>query len=376
MLVGFGTVLLSFSLVFGASLNRNNNLNNPSELSKECDYDNSIRTYFCKNVHDVFPNKFYGNYHLKCVNCDIRTFTNSTFPYTNSLVSFNVSESNIRYIMPRAFSSLTSTQYIYLQNNDLLEVAPEAFWGLRQVYELHLENNEIVNLYPGILAEMEANSVDLSKNKIRELPNGAFEGSLGILMLDISQNNIRKINENAFLSLVNLEILNLEGNKICHLPLGLFKNLNTLRNLNLADNKLSKFAIGTFSGLKNLHILNLANNTLFNFDGNFLLPLSQLSKLDISANGIYYFDANTLHVNVRTLRVLRLDDNILDCNLLMGIIQYFKSVSVDVVNTVKRYHLQNIDGIACTEVAIRETAKLEDFLKVAQEDAKKSIAYC
>ncbi|KAJ3631224.1 hypothetical protein MTP99_012366 [Tenebrio molitor] len=346
------------------------------EFQAICDYQHDIRTYFCKNVRDNFPNIFYGNYHLQCVKCHIRTFSNKTFPSTNNLVSFNVSDSGIRFITGRAFSTLSNVQYIYLQSNSIQEIAPEAFWGLRQVYELHLENNQISGLNPGFLDDLEANTVDLSNNKIKILPNSAFEGSLGILILDLSKNLIKTVEADAFVGLESLEVLNLEHNQICHLTLGVFKHSSTLRRLNLADNKLTKFTIGTFSGLTNLNSLILANNTISVFDGNILIPFNHLSKLDVSHNGIYYFDANSIHINVPTLKTLRIDDNLLSCIHLTNVIQFFKKVHVEVVNTVGRYHVQNVNGIACTEIVLTQAVDFEQFLKVANEDTKKSIVYC
>ncbi|EFA02565.1 phospholipase A2 inhibitor beta [Tribolium castaneum] len=341
-----------------------------------CDYEHDIRTYFCKRIRDVFPNIFYGNYHLQCEQCNIRIFTNKTFPFSNSLVSFNVSESAIRVITSRAFSSLSNIQYLYLQNNIIEDIEPGAFAGLRQVYEVHLENNNLGKIVPGFLDDLEANTVDLKNNKIKHLPSGVFGGSLGVLILDLSKNRIKTIEPDAFAGLESLEVLNLENNELCHLTCGVFKHLSTLRQLNLADNKLSKFTVGTFSGLTHLTSLNLANNSISAFDGNILIPFNHLSKLDLSRNGIYYFDANSVHVNVPTLRVLRIDDNLLSCIHLINVIQYFKKVHVEVVNTVGRYHVQNVIGIACTEIILNHSVDFEQFLKVAEEDTKKSISYC
>ena len=347
-----------------------------AETQNGCDYEHDIRTYFCKNIHDAFPNVFYGNYHLQCVKCNIRTFTNRTFPYTNNLVSFNASESGIRAIAWRAFSSLTNIQYIYLQNNEIQEIAPDAFWGLRQVYEVHLENNHLENAVPGFLNDLEANTVLLNNNNIKTLPNSLFGGSLGFLILDLSKNFIKTVHEDAFFGLENLEVLNLENNHICHLTLGVFKHLHTLRQLNLADNKLTKFTIGTFSGLTNLNTLNLANNSVSVFDGNILIPFDHMSRLDLSGNGIYYLDANSIHVNVPTLKTLRIDDNLLSCIHLINIIQFFKKMHVQVINTVGRYHVQNVNGIACTEMILTHPVEFEQFLIVAKDDTKKSIQYC
>lgn len=349
-----------------------------SQNNKEnkCEYRHAEKTYYCKNIIDTFPDIFYGNYHLRCIECNIKIFSQTTMPYSNSLTAFNVSNSGIRYILPKAFTNLGNSQYFFLQNNEIVNISADAFSGLTQVYEVHLENNYINSLTVGFLRGLEANSVSLKHNKIGELPGKVFDGALNIMTLELQHNKIKTLHPDTFYGLDSLEFLELQNNYLCSIPLGTFQHLRTLRHLNLANNRLSTFAIGTFSGLVNLHTLGLANNSISTFDGITLLPMNHLSELDLSGNGIYYLDAHGIHSNAPTLRSIRIVDNIFSCSLLANIIRYLKQANVNVWNTYGRYNVQNVNGIACIERIVVEPISFKYFLQEAEREAERQQKYC
>lgn len=347
------------------------------ELTQDCLYEHEIRTYICKNIVDVFPKKFYGNYHLKCVHCQIPIFSNQTFPYDNGLVSFNLSHSGIQIITTRAFSRIGDAQYIYLQDNKMRNISEEAFYGLRQVYELHLERNLLQTLIPGFLNEFESINVNLSENFIEEILDNAFKGSLGIMTLDLSRNKIRTLNSESFGYLDSLEHLDLSSNYLCHLPFGVFKHLDTLKELNLAHNKLRALTVSSFSGLTNLIRLNISKNRLAEFDAVSLLPFMHISTLDVSKNSLFFLDSVAVHMSAPTLRVVVIDDNLWSCTLLQNLIQSFKSVHVAVETKAGRYDVQNILGIACTVKEVKENISFKVFMEAVAEDTEKyNNNYC
>lgn len=347
------------------------------ELTEDCLYEHAVRTYICKNIRDVFPKKFYGNYHLKCVHCKIPIFSNETFPYDNGLVSFNISHSDIHMITNRAFSGLGDTQYIYLQDNKLRNISEEAFYGLRQVYELHLERNMLHALVPGFLREFESINVNLSENFVEEIQDNVFQGSLGIMTLDLSANKIRTLNSESFGYLDSLEHLDLSLNYLCHLPFGVFKHLDTLKELNLAHNKLRSLTVSSFSGLTNLIKLNISNNRLAEFDAVALLPFMHISTLDLSRNSLFFLDSHAVHASAPTLSVVVIDDNLWSCTLLQNMIQSFKSVRISVETKLGRYDVQNIVGIACIEKEVKENISFKVFMEaVAQDTEKYNNNYC
>lgn len=342
----------------------------------ECSYEQDVRTYTCKNVFDAFPKQYYGNYHLKCAECFIPTFSATTFPYENNLISFNVSDSKVQMVTEKAFSSLGNVQYIYLIGNGLQNISAGAFDGLHLVYELHLEENRLKDLSVGFLRGLEATTVTLNENLVEEIPGDVFSGVLSILALDLSFNKIHLLHANSFEHLDALERLLLNDNKICHLPLGVFGPLQALTHLNLANNKLRALEISSLSGLTNLITLNISGNEIADFDGAALLPLSRLSHLDVSRNFLFYLDPYALRLNAPTLRVLTFEDNLWSCNVLKNIMQYFKSVSTKVANNFYRYDVQNVMGIACTDVIVTEKIDFEVYMKTVKKDTKKYHNVC
>lgn len=345
-------------------------------ITSECSYDHHIKTYDCKNVINVFPKMFYGNYHLKCSKCFIPIFSTETFPYDNSLISFNASNSRIQIITEKAFSNLGNVQYIYLDENGLQNISVDAFNGLHLVYELHLEKNSLKDLAVGCLRGLEANTVTLNENLIEELKDNVFEGVLNILILDLSFNKIRLLHSKSFQYLDGLEHLILNDNKICHLPLGIFGQLDTLTHLNLAGNKLRSLDVTALSGLTSLITLNISGNNIADFDGAALLPLSRVSHLDISRNYLFYLDPYALRLNAPTLRALSMEDNLWSCNVLKNILQYFKSVSTKIANNFYRYDVQNVNGIACTDVIVTEKIEFEVYMKTVRKDTEKYNNVC
>lgn len=216
----------------------------------------------------------------------------------------------------------------------------------------------------------------LRDNLIEELTANAFKGSRVILSLDLSRNRLRLLNQGSFDHLEGLEYLDLQGNRLCYVPLGVFRNLSVLKELNLAGNKISRLGFGSFSGLGNLLLLNLSGNSIGEFDDGCLLAFNQITTLDLSRNGLNYLDVVGVHSSAPSLRRINIDDNLWSCSTLKNLVQYLKSVHLDVVNYSKRYTVPNIYGIACTEIYVKEKVPFQNFLKAAEEDLKKHVNYC
>ncbi|KAG5875297.1 hypothetical protein JTB14_028447 [Gonioctena quinquepunctata] len=314
--------------------------------------------------------------YMQCEQCQIKSFSPTTFVYANSLTSLNMSNSGIEVLAPKAFSRFGNIQYLYLDNNRITNVSVNAFNGLTQLYQVDLNSNLIVDLAPGFLNGLEANTISLSHNQISKLPKRVFEGVLTILNLDLQNNLIKEITYDSFAGLDVLETLELQDNLLCYLPIGTFRDLKSLVLLNLANNKLSKFPKGTFSGLRDLQTLILANNSIDVFDGTELLPIHHLNKLDISGNNIFYFDSHMILSSVPSMRYLLIENNLFYCSHLVNIIQYFKGKGVGIVTNAGKYDIQNINGIACVEDVIISAVPKAQFFKKALEESKLSTFYC
>lgn len=349
-----------------------------SQAEPICIVDTSDQSnLICKDISTVFPNKmYYGNKNLQCHKCNIRVFTSSTFNSDNVLLSINISNSELQSIQTWAFQHLGNVQNIYFQNNEISTVESGAFAGLRQVYEINLANNLIVKLIPGFVKDLEVTYFSVADNLIEEIPDRVFEDVLIITNLILSGNKIKKLNYDSFYGLESTEYLELDNNELCYLPIGTFRNMKDLSFLNLANNKLQRFPMGTFSGLNDLSTLILANNSIRTIDGSEFLPMQRLTRLDIKGNNIYYLDAHLIYSSVPTLKYISLENNIYGCASLINTIQYFKEKKVTIDTQNGYYDVQNLNGVACVEDDVNEYTDKQKFLKVASDQAKRSVMYC
>lgn len=79
-------------------------------------------------------------------------------------------------------------------------------------------------------------SLDLSRNQISSIEEGAFEGATSILEITLAENEVTDVNKKLFLGLINLKTLSLYSNQISCVTPGAFDSLVSLHSLNLISN--------------------------------------------------------------------------------------------------------------------------------------------
>ncbi|XP_062874510.1 vasorin b [Trichomycterus rosablanca] len=104
--------------------------------------------------------------------------------------------------------------------------------------------------------------------------------------LYVFQNGIEALKQDDFIGLENLEMLDLSQNKLTELPDRVFEPLSSLRNLDLSNNRITHISQESFAGLELLERLYLHSNTIKSihpaaFDG-----LEQLLELKLQGNGL------------------------------------------------------------------------------------------
>ncbi|KAI4890465.1 hypothetical protein NFI96_004429 [Prochilodus magdalenae] len=102
--------------------------------------------------------------------------------------------------------------------------------------------------------------------------------------LYVFQNGIEALNREDFIRLEKLEMLDISQNKLTELPDNVFEPLSSLRNLDLSSNQITHISQDSFAGLKLLERLYLYNNAIKSihpaaFDG-----LEQLLELKLQGN--------------------------------------------------------------------------------------------
>jgi len=119
-------------------------------------------------------------------------------------------------------------------------------WGLTEIpsgiptttTHLILSDNQITRISALGLFNRLPNlaTLDMSRNKIVEIEQGAFEGAYSIDEILLAENSIRTVNRAMFKGLNNLKSLSLFGNEISCVTPGAFDELASLTSLNLISN--------------------------------------------------------------------------------------------------------------------------------------------
>uniref|UniRef100_A0A3P9J846 Ig-like domain-containing protein n=1 Tax=Oryzias latipes TaxID=8090 RepID=A0A3P9J846_ORYLA len=153
-----------------------------------------------------------------------------------------------------------NTRYLNLQENSIQVIKSDTFKHLR-----HLE------------------ILQLSKNHIRQIEVGAFNGLPNLNTLELFDNRLTVVPSQAFEYLSKLRELWLRNNPIETLGAFAFHRVPSLRRLDLGElRKLDFISEAAFEGLVNLRFLNLGMCGLKDIPN--LTPLVKLEELELSGN--------------------------------------------------------------------------------------------
>ncbi|XP_055856940.1 leucine-rich repeat protein SHOC-2 isoform X2 [Episyrphus balteatus] len=131
------------------------------------------------------------------------------------------------------------------------------------------------------------------------------------VILDLSHNKISEIPVGVFSSNKKLMEINLDSNMITHIDKEVFNSLSNLDRLSLANNKLTDISADTFSDATELRVLNLSNNSIIlPKEGSFLNQpaLRELLLRNSSLTEIY----DETFANLSGLHTLKMDGNFFD----------------------------------------------------------------
>lgn len=197
----------------------------------------------------------------------------------------NLDKTQLRDI-PEEMGNLLKLEHLSLKNNQLEKLFGE-LTELTCLRSLNLRKNCIKSsgVPPELFHLEELTTLDLSHNKLKEVPEG-LEKAKSLLVLNLSHNNIETIPTALFIQLTDLLFLDLSHNKLETLP-PQTRRLANLQTLILADNPLELFQLRQLPSLQNLEVLNMRNTqrTLLNFPTT-LDTLSNLAELDLSQNNL------------------------------------------------------------------------------------------
>ncbi|XP_065226825.1 carboxypeptidase N subunit 2-like [Planococcus citri] len=186
---------------------------------------------------------------------------------------------------------------------------PNHFTLLRALVILNLSENKLEDLPEELFADLDRlETLLLNKNNIQRLPTKLFEPLKNLKILNLSENQLTVLSGKIFQNLLSLQVLNLNENKLKTLPTLIFSPLTQLKDLKLANNNLTVLKTGVFRKLKNLIMLNLSGNKLNNLMKSVFSPLTELKYLELANNNMTVLK-DGIFDNLKNLKTVNLDGN-------------------------------------------------------------------
>ncbi|SPP82049.1 uncharacterized protein LOC117584353 isoform X1 [Drosophila guanche] len=153
--------------------------------------------------------------------------------------------------------------------------------------ELHLDRNGFKLLPQHFLAQLnELRLLNLSQNRLAELPRNIFEGGVQLERLYLSNNQLSVLPFQLFQTARDLQKLDLSDNRLLSFPDNFFARNGQLRQLHLQRNQLKSLGKHSLYNLRELRQLDLSQNNLASIDRKAFESLGQLLALNISGNNL------------------------------------------------------------------------------------------
>lgn len=149
--------------------------------------------------------------------------------------------------------------------------------------------------------------LDLSSNRIKDIPDGVFRNLFRLVALNLKDNLIRRIGNGSFSGLTSVRTLYLSGNGIVEISPAAFIGLSQLQTLDLSHQNFVTLERDSFLGLRSVFRLDLSHNKLKRIQDGAFNGLLKLLTLDISNNEIIMIESNAFH-GLPKLRTLHTDE--------------------------------------------------------------------
>lgn len=229
------------------------------------------------------------------------TMTAWTSTVSRPLVSLIYIDFSDNRLADMPWQSLATTmpnlRTIVLRRNNIGTDAlrPNAFQRFEQLQRLDLSENNVT-------------SIVYYQRHDADAFVAIFANQPQLLELDLSRNRIIDLPRTAFTRLPRLRCLNLAHNQLSIIPFQVFHALESLEHLDMANNRLVSILDNFFIGNTALRVLNLRNNTIETLSKNSLYGLERLTHLDLSDNQLLSIDRNAFD-SLTALRVLNVGRN-------------------------------------------------------------------
>lgn len=161
------------------------------------------------------------------------------------------------------------------------------------IYDLSL----LKNVGPGVT------KIDLSTNKLSNLPADAFKNATGLKEINIASNDISNLPEDLFKNNPNLEVVTLSSNKLGKLPANLFANNNKIKKIDLSQAWLSEISKDAFANLPELESISLNDNNMNSLADDVFKNNPKLKFINLNGNSLRKLPTSI--ANLSNLEVFR-----------------------------------------------------------------------
>ncbi|EDW34666.1 GL12775 [Drosophila persimilis] len=248
-----------------------------------------------------------------------------------SLRRLDLSENGLREVAPNSFRHNPLLETLNISSNGLSKIHSSTLLHLERLFEVDASFNQLTAVIAGLPRIVERISLkgneigslpaaaskslqlpnlrmlDLSQNRIEQLPRHGFEGAAQLRVLSLAQNQLRQLEDTSFIGIQRLELLHLQENQLGEADERALLPLAELRNLNLQSNKLEAITDNFFSNNSRLEQLDLSRNLIRSISPTAFDTQRSLEYLDLSGNGL--LDISVGLGNLHSLRDIDLSYN-------------------------------------------------------------------
>jgi len=155
----------------------------------------------------------------------------------------------IQRLSESSFTELPHLQVLLLGYNRIAELDVRWFRPLVDLRWLSVAGNRLSALTPSQFRDVlpQLTHLDLSRNKIEDVPDDALSGASSLRELDLSHNRIRRLTPRSFVGVEALVQLDLSGNQLEDVPTPALKVFESLNSLILDDNPLTSLPSRRFT---------------------------------------------------------------------------------------------------------------------------------
>lgn len=252
--------------------------------------------------------------------CKIKSIEEDAFKGQEKfLKNLNLQDNLLEEVPIKALKILSILNLLDLSKNRITQIPDDSFQGLLKLSTLKLSDNNITlsnSAFRGL--ENTLKNINLKGTRQKRVPD-CVRGMKTLAFLDLSQNGIRELPGPAgirtFEGLESLTALNLERNLVQNLGETAFAGIRkTLSSLSLLNNLLSEFPVGAIHALKELRVLDIGFNLLTALPETAFRGNPSITLLAIDGNPIPTVPEKALaHLN-KTLRGLSLGGRFLHCD--------------------------------------------------------------